>query len=323
MGADMSRWTLARLLGGRDGSTTQEPSMPVEVNTPTEEILDLDFPAAVGRAFPEAFSFAWPAIQDVLAATRTADLSPLWRRSPALRGYDWTAYLQCSVVRMSRVLDGLWRTGGRSGRVLDFGAYFGNAALMCRAAGLEVDAIDAYREYQPAFDGCVSLMASRGVTVRDFADEGFQLSGMPREQYDAVLCLGVVEHIPHTPRLLLESIDRLLKPGGLLLLDTPNIAYLYNRQRLGRGHSIMPPIEAQYYTDVPFEGHHREYTLAEIQWMLEQLRHDVLSIDTFNYSLNTLGRLTGDNLANFRQMERDPSMREVIFAISRKPTGSA
>lgn len=323
MGADVSHWTLARLLGKRDGSLPQEPSLRLEASAPKEEALDLGFPAAIGRAFPEAFPFAWPATQDVLAATRTADLSPLWRRSPALRGYDWTAYLECSAVRMARVLDGLWRAGRRSGRVLDFGSYFGNSALMCRAAGFEVDAIDTYREYRPAFDECVSLMVSRGVTVQDFADAGPNLDRITGGQYDAVLCLGVVEHIPHTPRLLLEAIDRMLKPSGLLLLDTPNIAYLYNRQRLARGRSIMPPIEAQYFTELPFEGHHREYTVDEIRWMLAQLGHDVLSIETFNYSIYTLGRLIGDDLKNFREMERDSEMREVILAISRKPITGA
>lgn len=320
MGADVSRWTLARLLGNRRRVHTEKSQVPLNVATPTEEVLDLDFPAAIGRAFPEAFPLAWSATADVLAVTQAADLSPLCRRSPALRGYDWTAYLQCSAVRMVRVLDGLWRAGLRAGRVLDFGAYFGNTALMCRAAGFEVEAIDAYREYEPAFDQCVSLMTSRGLLVRDFADAGLDCDCTPRGHYDAVLCLGVIEHIPHTPRLLLESIDRMLKPGGLLVLDTPNIAYLYNRQRLARGQSIMPPIEAQYSTEVPFEGHHREYTVAEVDWMLKQLRHHVLSVETFNYSQYGLGRLTGDDLKNFRQMERDPEMREVILAVSRKPT---
>jgi 2-polyprenyl-3-methyl-5-hydroxy-6-metoxy-1,4-benzoquinol methylase len=204
--------------------------------------------------------------------------------------------------------------------VLDFGAYFGNTALMCRAAGFEVEAIDAYREYQPAFDECVSLMTTRGVIVRDFAEAGLNFDHLPGGYYDAVLCLGVVEHIPHTPRLILESVDRMLKPGGFLVLDTPNIAYLYNRQRLERGQSIMPPIEAQYYSELPFEGHHREYTVAEVQWMLKQLQHDVASVETFNYSLNALGHLVGDDLKNFRQMERDPEKREVILTISRKPT---
>jgi SAM-dependent methyltransferase len=291
----------------------------LNVGTPKQESFDLDFPAAIGRAFAEAFPFAWSATEDVLAAMRAADLSPLSRRSPALRGYDWTAYLRCSAVRLVRVLDGLWHANARSGRVLDFGSYFGNAALMCRAAGFEVEAIDAYREYQPAFDECISLMTSRGVLVRDFEDAGFHLDQMPREHYDVVLCLGVIEHIPHTPRLLLESIDRMLKPGGLLVIDTPNIAYLHNRQRLAQGQSIMPPIEAQYYTDVPFEGHHREYTVAEVLWMLKQLRHDVVSTETFSYSLYALGHLTGEDLNNFRQMERDPKAREVISTVSRKP----
>jgi 2-polyprenyl-3-methyl-5-hydroxy-6-metoxy-1,4-benzoquinol methylase len=281
------------------------------------DALDIDFPASIARAFPEAFAYAWPATQQVLRNIAGADLSRLARRSPALAGFAWTHYLRCSVVRLVRALDGLRRSGVRCGRVLDLGSYFGNASLMCRAAGYDVDALDAYGEYRPALDSCVSAMRDAGITVRDFADAGPELVLLPEASYDAVLCLGVVEHVPHTPRLLLEAIDRLLRRGGVLVLDTPNIAYLYNRQRLARGQSIMAPLETQYYTELPFEGHHREYTVAEVRWMLNAIGHEIVALDTFNYSMYSLPSLSGDDLANYRQMEAEPDAREIILALSR------
>src|SRR5712692_8641250 len=209
--------------------------------------LELHFPEAIAQAYPEAFAHAWPATERVLAAIEDVNLTPLARRSPALLGFDWTGYLRCSVVRMVRALDGLWRAGTRAGRVLDFGSYFGNFSLMCRAAGFEVDALDAYREYAPAFESCSRLMEAAGITVRDLVDTSCGFEHLPAATYDAVLCLGVIEHVPHTPRHLLETLHRTLKPGGVLVLDTPNIAYLYNRQQLARGLSIMTPIESQYF----------------------------------------------------------------------------
>lgn len=286
-------------------------------------VLDLDFPAAIERAYPAAFASAWPATTRVLDAVRGADLSPLARRSPALAGFDWNGYLRCSAVRLVRALDGLWRAGVRRGRVLDVGAYFGNASLMCRAAGYEVDALDAYREYGHAFDACTGAMKSDGIAIRDFSEAGEDFAGIARPGYGAVLCLGVVEHVPHTPRGLLEAIDRVLVPGGVLVLDTPNIAYLYNRQRLSRGESIMAPLRSQYYTEVPFEGHHREYTLEEVRWMIGAIGHELVSIATFNYSMYALGRLSGDDLVNYRLMEADPQAREIILAVSRKPGGAS
>jgi hypothetical protein len=154
------------------------------------DALEIDFPASIARAYPEAFAYAWPATEQVLRNITGADLSRLARRSPALAGFAWTGYLRCSAVRLVRALDGLWRLGVRRGRVLDLGSYFGNASLMCRAAGYDVDALDAYGEYHPAFDSCVSAMRAAGVTVRDFTDAGPDFVLLPAASYDAVLCLG-------------------------------------------------------------------------------------------------------------------------------------
>ena len=130
--------------------------------------------------------------------------------------------------------------------------------------------------------------------------------------------MGVIEHIPHTPRPFLLALNETVKRGGWLLLDTPNLAYLYTRLRLERGESIFCPLPAQWGTAIPFEGHHREYTISEITWMLEQLHHDPVEIETFNYSYLALSVLQGADLENHRRMEADPTMREIIFSVSRR-----
>jgi hypothetical protein len=114
-------------------------------------------------------------------------------------------------------------------------------------------------------------------------------------------------------------VHRVLKPGGSIVLDTPNIAYLYNRERLARGESIMPPLASQFDCDPPFEGHHREYTMDEVRWMLERTAFEHVVIDAFNYSLFALETLQGHDLELYRRMIADPTAREVIFATARTP----
>jgi SAM-dependent methyltransferase len=281
--------------------------------------LDLGFPDVLAQRFPETFDLATRAADDVLAATRGADFTVLARRSPGLHGYDWCAYIRCSVIRMVNALEVLRGAGVVTGRILDYGAYFGNMALFCRLAGYEVAAADGYRDYGDVFDGCRRDLRAAGIEILDFADVGLDLRGIGPESFDAVLALGVIEHVPHTPRGLLESLNRVLRPGGVLVLDTPNLAYLYTRERLARGETVFLPIEQQYETEVPFEGHHREYTPREIRWMLERLGHSVAELRTFNYSLYASGTLTGDDVARYRAMERDPELREIILAASIKP----
>lgn len=281
--------------------------------------LDLDFPASIEREYADVFAPAWAATQDVLAGLDGVDFSPLARHSRGLLGYEWSTYHRCNVVRAVRVAARLAGVGGEPRRLLDFGSYFGNFALMSAALGFEVDAVDSYAAYAPAFERAQSVMRHHGVNVLDFNDVGHDLRTLPAGTYDAVLCLGVIEHIPHSPKSMLETLDRVLKPGGTLILDTPNLAYLYKREAMAEGRSIFPPIADQYLTEPPFEGHHREYTTGEIRWMLEQVGHTAIEIETFNFSAYALGVLEGEALEKHRRMEQDPELRELILARSVKP----
>jgi 2-polyprenyl-3-methyl-5-hydroxy-6-metoxy-1,4-benzoquinol methylase len=200
--------------------------------------------------------------------------------------------------------------------VADVGEYFGNFSIMFAEAGYRVTAIDSYSQYGQCFSPILKLFHSRGVGMMERLD----VSLSPEKQhFDAVLLMGVIEHIPHTPRALLEAIFESLKPGGVLILDTPNLGYVYNRQRLARGESIFPAIQSQFWTEVPFEGHHREYTRKEIEWMLETVGLEIQSVDAFNYSLYSIPHLSGIDLENFKLMESDESMRELLMVVARRP----
>jgi 2-polyprenyl-3-methyl-5-hydroxy-6-metoxy-1,4-benzoquinol methylase len=295
------------------------PAPELHTQTASQAPVDsvrVNFPESIRSEFPDEFPLAWRATEEVLAAIHGHDLSALAARSPGLRNYDWTAYLRCSVARMVRVARAL--PAGASLRVLDIGSYFGNFALMCQLRGYRVDAIDSYSAYGAAFAPCVLQMQRAGVSVLDFAAVGTGLEAVDDGSYDAVLCLGVIEHIAHTPRPLLRAVERVLAPGGCVIIDTPNIAYLYNRHKLLRGKTIMPPIEVQFDCDPPFEGHHREYTIDELAWMLEHTKFTSIVVETFNYSFYALDELAGEALSLHREMLIDPSKRELLFARAQK-----
>lgn len=308
------RW-LRRWQGLPASQGVVPPSAAPVVASPPE-VMTIDMAATLSAEFPESYPHAAAATDRVLAAIQGADLSRLARHSPALLGYDWTGYLRCSAARIVRAHRAVAAHAPAGGRVLDFGSYFGNFALALRAGGFRVDAVDSYAAYGASLSGCVSLMRDAGIAVHDFGDDDATLDGLTG-QFEAIVCAGVVEHIPHTPRLLLERLTRLLQPGGVLVMDTPNLAYLYHRLALLDGRSMFAPLAGQYHTELPFEGHHREYTVAEVTWMLEAAGHEVLSIDTFNYSVFAQARLEGEHLSYHRAMLADPSLRELIISVSR------
>ena len=231
----------------------------------------------------------------VLDTIQGMDLSPLAKHSPGLLGFDWTTYLRCSELRIVKTLEALGHGSTRPCRVLDYGSYFGNFSLALRIAGFEVDAVDAYDRY-PVLRPCVELMKVNGINV----------SLIPPDvaTYDAVLLMGVIEHIPGSPKDVLERAVCLLRPGGTLILDTPNLAYGPKRQLAAEGKPTLTPIQRQFYTAQPFEGHHREYTFDEVAWMVKAVGVDVTVITGFNYG--------------GAAEEADVDRREIIFVVGRK-----
>lgn len=281
--------------------------------------LRIDFPACLAADFPRELRAAARAVDQVLRAIdASASFKPLEDRSPGLRGNDWSNYLRCSEARMAHAAALLHRQGIKAGRLLDYGAYFGNFSLMFTELGFSVDAVDSYRAYAPSLDTIGAMFANHGIGAIDFADVGRDLAGVASDTYDVVLCMGVIEHVPHTPRLLLGALNRVLKTGGILVIDTPNLVHLANRQKIARGESIMPPIAIQYPAEVPFEGHHREYTVDEVVWMAEALGHDVIGVDLFNYSVYGYDTLVGRDVPNHWRTVANPTMREIILVASRK-----
>jgi len=286
------------------------------------EELDLDFPRCLEADFPDDLPGARSAFESISAAIAGADFAALARRSPALKGFDWPGYLRCSIARMVHAGAALRRRGVVSGRLLDYGSYFGNFALMFARAGFSVDAVDSYRGYAHAFDGPRRVLAEAGAHLYDFADVGFELHELD-QRYDVVLCMGVIEHVPSSPRPLLDTLNRVLRPGGLLVIDTPNLVHLYNRQKFARGETVLADIQAQYETELPFEGHHREYTIPELVWMLRRIGHAQISVEAFNYSSYALGTLFSRDVHNHWNMVRDPTMREYLMTVSARPATDA
>jgi len=287
-----------------------------------QDTVRVDFPQSLAADFSPELPGAIAAFEAIDRAIAGADFSPLARRSPALRGFDWHGYLRCSMARMVHAAAALRRRGVTTGRLLDYGSYFGNFALMFARAGFSVDAADSYRAYESVFDGPRRLLADAGVREFDFAEHGYDLASVDGG-YDVVLCMGVIEHIPSSPRPLLATLDRLVRPGGLLVIDTPNFAHLYNRQKFARGETVLADIAAQYDTELPFEGHHREYTIPELVWMLRRIGHERISVEAFNYSSYALGALTSRDALNHWNMVRDPAMREYLMTVSEKPETGA
>jgi len=132
------------------------------------------------------------------------------------------------------------------------------------------------------------------------------------ETFDYVLCGEVLEHMEHDPMFMLSEINRVLKPGGTLVLTTPNVvssrgieAMLNNRE---------PYFYMQYRRSGGTDRHNYEYSLATVSEVLKAagFKGKGWTEDTFaEPTLNSVMRLRSAGWSL-------PHVGDNIFCVSEK-----
>jgi 2-polyprenyl-3-methyl-5-hydroxy-6-metoxy-1,4-benzoquinol methylase len=225
----------------------------------------------------------------------------------------YARYLRQSTIRVYHLIEQLRALGVTGGTVLDIGSLFGQFAIPLQRLGFEVTAVDRYLAYEGAFDGYTQFMRREGVRVieTDRTDESARIGALG--SFDVVICMAVIEHIPHTPRALLNTLASHVTSGGVLALDTPNIASYWNRKHLADGRSIHQPIENQFFSAVPYEGHHREYTANEMEWMLRQVGAQGIRTSRFDYNVLQFDELSREHVDALLAISIDPTLADTIL----------
>jgi 2-polyprenyl-3-methyl-5-hydroxy-6-metoxy-1,4-benzoquinol methylase len=229
----------------------------------------------------------------------------------------FSKYLYMNVTRVAHLHAALLRKGLSGGTVLEVGSYFGSFSLALQRLGYQVTAVDRYGSYGDGFAAYTGLMAREGVRVvaTRREDERDVIASLGR--FDCVLSAAVVEHIPHTPREFLRLLTARARPGGLLCLDTPNLARWWNRVRLSQGETVFQDLKAQYHCEIPYEGHHREYTGAEMVWLMGQVGCADVELTYFDYNMFQFRAIDRPHIECLLQLLKDPSLCDTILVCGR------
>jgi SAM-dependent methyltransferase len=81
--------------------------------------------------------------------------------------------------------------------------------------------------------------------------------------FDIVLFNEVWEHLATSPDAVLKKLSRVLGKNGVLMIQTPNFACLYNRMKLLLGSNVQESAKSMLGDSRYGSGHFREYTMSE------------------------------------------------------------
>lgn len=152
-----------------------------------------------------------------------------------------------------------------SGRCLELGAnpYF-LTHMLHEHSNLDLTLANYFGGEEGRWDQTVSWDDGNGRRSERFWFDHFNLeeSVFPYEDatFDVVLFCEIIEHLLMNPVHTLREIRRVLKPGGLLVATTPNVARLWNVLSMVDGLSIYDP----YSGFGAYGRHNREYSLHEL-----------------------------------------------------------
>jgi 2-polyprenyl-3-methyl-5-hydroxy-6-metoxy-1,4-benzoquinol methylase len=200
----------------------------------------------------------------------TYDLLEIYN-SLAHRGYTY-AYKN----RQARTLAAIDAVASPGAKILDLAAAQGNFSLALAERGYEV----TWNDLRAELIDYVKQKHETGI-IHYAAGNGFELE-FPT-LFDVVLIAEVIEHVAH-PDDFLRKVASLVKPGGHIVMTTPNGGYF--RNNLPRFSDCADPsqFEAQQFQP-DSDGHIFLLHIDEIQRLAQQVGLQIQRQELFTNSL--------------------------------------
>lgn len=152
------------------------------------------------------------------------DIAAEMRDTDAMRGRYFAKRL--------KLLGQSMKTGGTAPLLFEVGCGSGAFLRAARECGWQTEGLEFSNELAQS---ARALNAGTAIHVGDI----LQLNNLPWGRADAVAALDVLEHVL-SPSDMLERVKRLLKPGGLLLMQTPNADSLRARLTGAQWNMLLP-----------------------------------------------------------------------------------
>ena len=229
--------------------------------------------------------------------------------------FDFASYLRYSELRCWIAYEKVSRHGVINSWC-DIGGFFGAFPLALHRMGVNVTMTESLKYYSNSFNPLFNYLMEEGVKIVDcdpFSVDSINL--IEGSEFDVVSAMAVLEHYPHSVKVFVDFMRSVLSPDGRIYIEVPNIAYWPRRWGLMNGRSPLSSFEDIYKSQVPYIGHHHEYTMDELHRLSVLAKLKVMDQVQFNYSFvgPFMKRLVSDPIMTF--MSFVPSMRESLAVV--------
>jgi SAM-dependent methyltransferase len=192
-------------------------------------------------------------------------------------------YMETHLTRFEKTL-AITPPGGPDDRILEMGSYLQITPALETRLG--------YGEVRGCYYGPAGKVDQRAVQSSDGREFHCTLELFDAEKdrfpyadgyFSTVLCGELVEHLTEDPMHMMAEINRILRPGGHLVLTTPNIGSLRAISAIMAGYHpgffpayIRPRVEGEE----PEARHNREYTAREIVHLFRSAGFETTLLET-------------------------------------------
>ena len=230
------------------------------------------------------------------------------------------SYLESHLVRLVKTLE-LTPPGAASDGVLEMGAYMQITPALAHLLGY--GEVRGCYLGEPGKTDHVSVQTAEG---REFACDidlfNAEKDAYPyeNERFSTVLCCELLEHLYDDPMHLMAELNRILKPGGHLVLSTPNICSLraVGAILLGYHPGFFPQYIRPDDQGHVAPRHAREYAPRDIHALFEAAGFEVTRLETGPYTTDRNAEHDWVRHVMKRYELPDDLRGEAIYAVGRK-----